>query len=226
MGIVQNKVAIITGAGSGLGKAAALGFAREGAIVVLCGRRMHKIAEVERQITEAGGRALAVRTDVSDEAEVSRLIGTVLDRFGTVDILLNNAAVCELASLTETSLQSWEYQFSVNVTGPFLMMKACLPIMRKHNYGRIVNITSGLSHNGARGYAAYGASKAALESLTRAAADEEESYDILINMYNPGMIRSEMHATGKDPEVVVPDLLHLVSLPRKGLSGRLLEAAR
>lgn len=226
MGIIQNKVAIITGAGSGLGRATAIGFAREGALVVLCGRRLNKLEEVAREIAEAGGQAVPIRTDVSDERQVSHCVQSVLERFGTVDILLNNAAVFQAASVTETSLAAWEYQIGVNLTGAFLMLKACLPVMRKHNYGRIVNITSGLAYNGAGGYAAYSASKAALESLTRTAADEEAAYDILINLYNPGMIKTEMHATGKDPATVVPDLLHLVSLPRKGLSGRLLEAAR
>jgi NAD(P)-dependent dehydrogenase (short-subunit alcohol dehydrogenase family) len=224
MGIWQ-KIALITGAGSGLGRAAALEFARQGAFVVLCGRRLNKIRETGQLIAADGGTALPVQTDISDEAQVASLVETALKQYGRIDILINNAAVFEAAGFLETSPEAWEYQLKINATGAFLTMKACLPHMIRQNYGRIVNITSGLAYNGAGGFAAYGASKAALESLTRTVADEMEAYDILVNLYNPGMIKTEMHATGKDPSAVVQDLVYLADLPRRGITGRLLEAA-
>jgi NAD(P)-dependent dehydrogenase (short-subunit alcohol dehydrogenase family) len=96
--------------------------------------------------------------------------------------------------------------------------------MRAHNYGRIINITSGLAMNGAGGFAAYSASKAGLESLTRTVAEEESGYDILANLFSPGTVKSEMHATGKDPSTVAPELVQLAALPRNGGTGQLITA--
>ena len=224
MGIMTGQVAVITGAGTGLGKAAAIRLAAEGAQVVLVGRRFARLEEVRGLIQAAGGLARAVQADVSAESDVRRLAEQVRAEFGRLDVLINNAAVVELGSLYETTPESWNYQLQVNLTGPFLMTRALLPLMRERRYGRIVNITSGLAVNGAGGYAAYSASKAGLESLTRTAAEEEASHGILVNLYNPGTIRSEMHATGKDPATVAPDLLTLATLPKHGPSGLLFEA--
>jgi NAD(P)-dependent dehydrogenase (short-subunit alcohol dehydrogenase family) len=222
---LESKVVLITGAGSGLGAAAAISFAKERATVVLCGRRPEKIERLQNTIIEEGGEAVAISADVSIEAEVARLIGRIDELYGRIDILVNNAAVFEPGTVSETSLASWNYQFDNNVTSAFLVTRASLPLMRKHAYGRIVNITSALAHNGSGGFAAYSASKAALESLTRTVADDEIGHDILINMFNPGAIKTEMHATGRDPFAVVPELLKLATLPKHGISGKLIDAA-
>ncbi|WP_409344745.1 SDR family NAD(P)-dependent oxidoreductase [Paenibacillus sp. MBLB4367] len=222
---LERKIVLITGAGSGLGSAAAMTFAKEGATVVLCGRKLDKIERVRSEIAEAGGQAVAIQADVSSETEVERLIGEVSASFGRIDILINNAAVFEPGTVSETSLASWNYQFSNNVTSAFLVTRASLALMREQGYGRIVNITSALAHNGSGGFAAYSASKAALESLTRTIADDEIGHDILINMFNPGAIKTDMHATGRDPYSVVPELIKLATLPKHGISGKLIDAA-
>jgi 3-oxoacyl-[acyl-carrier protein] reductase len=220
MGILNGRTAIISGAGTGLGKAAAISFAQEGAHVVLLGRRQIKLDETAAIIEHEGnGKALSLQTDIADPQQVNQAIERALDAFGNVDILVNNAASFEPGQVIELTYEEWSRQIATNLTGPFLLTQAVLPLMRKARYGRIVNITSGLAWNGAGGYAAYSASKAGLESLTRTTADEENDYGILANSYNPGTLRTEMHATGKDPFVAIPELLRLASLPDNGQTG-------
>ncbi|CAH0117873.1 3-oxoacyl-[acyl-carrier-protein] reductase [Paenibacillus sp. CECT 9249] len=219
MGDVQTKVAIVTGAGTGLGKAAAIALAKEGANVVAIGRRLPKITETVQEIGYFGGSAIAVRADVSVESDVRHAVETALAGYHRVDILVNNAAVLDIANIFDTEPDEWRRQIDVNLTGPFLMTKAALPIMRRQKYGRIVNITSSLAANGAGGYGAYSAAKAGLESLTRTVADEESNYNILANLFDPGMIKSEMHGTGKDPATVAAEIVRLASLPVYGFSG-------
>lgn len=222
---IQNRVVLITGAGSGLGAAAAITFAKAGAKVVLCGRRKARIEEVAAGIEAEGGEALAVQTDVTVPEDVDRLVKAALSRFGRIDAVINNAAIFEAGTVTELSFEAWSRQISVNLNGVFLVTKTCLPTMRTQRYGRIINITSGLAPNGAGGFAAYAAAKAGLESLTRTVAEDEGSNGILCNMYNPGPIKTEMHATGKDPFLVAGDLLRLAQLPLNGPTGQLVEAA-
>lgn len=223
MGILNNQVAVISGAGTGLGRAASLSFAAEGANVVLLGRREQKLEETARLIKERTGKdALQLKTDVSDDLQVRQAIDTAFHHYGKIDILLNNAAILGPGTVLELTPEEWSKQISVNLTGPFLLSKAVLPYMRQAKFGRIINITTGLSWNGAGGYAAYSAAKAGLESLTRTLADEEHEHGILVNLYNPGTLRTEMHATGKDPAVVTPDLIRLASLPQGGPTGTIL----
>lgn len=224
MGIEQ-RVVLITGAGSGLGAAAAAAFAKDGAKVVLCGRRKQRIEEIAARIAEQGGEALAVQADVSVQEDVERLVKAALSRFGRIDAVINNAAVFEAGTVTEMSFEAWSRQIAINLNGVFLVVKTCLPTMRSQRYGRIINITSGLAVNGAGGFAAYAAAKAGVESLTRTIAEDESGNGILCNMYNPGPIKTEMHATGKDPSSVVGDLLRLAALEQDGITGQLVEAA-
>ncbi|MDQ8735905.1 SDR family oxidoreductase [Paenibacillus sp. LHD-38] len=220
MGILQNRVAIISGAGTGLGRAASISFAASGADVVLLGRRMEKLEETAALVKAKSQKdALILQTDVSEEQQVLDAVSAVIAHLGRIDIILNNAAVFESGTVLELTSDEWQNQISTNLTGPFLLTKAVLPVMRKAKYGRIINITSGLSWNGAGGYAAYSAAKAGLESLTRTLAGEEHEHGILANLYNPGTLRTEMHATGKDPAIVTPDLIRLASLPAGGPTG-------
>lgn len=223
MGKLDGQIAVITGAGTGLGRATAIDFAREGAHVALLGRRLGKLEEtaalIEGDAAAGKGKVLVVTCDTSCEEAAQAAVERVLAELGKIDILVNNAAVLEPGKVIELSAAEWALQLSINLTGPFLMTRAVLPKMRESRYGRIINITSGLASNGAGGYAAYSASKAGLESLTRTTADEEHDYGILVNAFNPGTVRSEMHATGKDPHQVTPELVRLATLPQNGDTG-------
>ncbi|WP_168122716.1 SDR family oxidoreductase [Paenibacillus sp. HB172176] len=220
MGALDHRVVMISGAGSGLGRAAALAFSAEGAEVVLLGRRLSRLEQTADEIADQTGRlALCLQADVADEAQTIAAVEAALKHWGRIDVLLNNAAVLETASISELTAEVWNNQIATNLTGPFLLSKAVLPSMRDNRYGRIINITSSLSRNGAGGYAAYAAAKAGLESLTRSLADEEHEHGILVNLYNPGSLRTEMHAIGKDPSVVTPDLVRLASLSFGGPTG-------
>lgn len=220
MGVLEDRVAIVTGAGSGLGRASAIAFADAGARVVLLGRRVDKLEETASLLmTRTGRPALVLGADVTDEQQVEDAIDAVLKKWERIDVLLNNAAVLEQGSVLELTSEEWQNQIATNLTGPFLLTKAVLPAMRRQKYGRIINITSSLSRNGAGGFAAYSAAKAGLESLTRTVADEEHEHGILVNLYNPGTLRTGMHATGKDPAIVTPDIVRLGSLSFGGPTG-------
>ncbi|OUS78302.1 short-chain dehydrogenase [Paenibacillus sp. MY03] len=217
---MNTRIALISGAGTGLGRATAIAFAAEGAEVVLLGRRRDKLEETAALVQDRTGKtALVLKTDVTEESQVTDAIRTTLKRYDRIDVLLNNAAILESGSVAELSADDWQKQIDTNLTAPFLLTKAVLPAMRKQKYGRIINITSSLSRNGAGGYAAYSAAKAGLESLTRSIADEEHEHGILVNLYNPGTLRTEMHATGKDPAIVTPDIVRLASLSFGGPTG-------
>ncbi len=224
MGLFTNQTVIVTGSGSGLGKAAALLFAQEGAKVVLCGRNAEKVESVRESIIAAGGQAVSVKADVSEPDQVKQLVQSAVSSFGSIDILINNAAVLETGTLFETTLDAWNYQMANNLTSVLLTTQACLPHMRKQKFGRIINVTSALAHNGAGGFAAYSASKAGVESLTRTTADEERVHHIKVYSFDPGTVRSDMHATGRDPMEVAPQLMKLCLKDQSKESGELIAA--
>ncbi len=201
---MEGKVAIVTGASRGIGKAIALGFAAHGAAVVVAARSEsppHEklpgtIYETAAAIEAAGGRALPVRCDVTDEASVGAMVEKTLAEFGRIDILVNNAAVDFPSPLVHMPLKRWEIVLKVDLTGPFLCTRAVLPSMMENRRGSIINITSQAgSERGGKtvGYsAAYAAAKAGLDRLTWATAVEVEEYGIAVNGLKPaGIVDSE-----------------------------------
>lgn len=197
---MQDKVAIVTGASRGIGKAIALGFAAHGATVVVAARSEtppHEklpgtIYETAAAIAAAGGRALPVRCDVTDEASVAALVEKTLAEFGRIDVLVNNAAVDFPSPLVNMPLKRWEIVLRVDLTGPFLCARAVLPSMMERKSGSIINITSQAgSERGGKtvGYsAAYAAAKAGLDRLTWALAVEVEEYGIAVNGLKPAKV--------------------------------------
>lgn len=220
--ILENRVAVITGAGSGIGRVIAVAFAREGAQVVLAGRRVSKLEETAALCNTVGPhKAIFESADIANEDDVTRLRDRVLTLFGRCDVLVNNAGVFKPEPgvlLHEAPVAAWETVMQTNVRGPFLCLRAFVPGMIENNYGRVINITSGLKH--AAGHGVYSISKSALDALTKTAANELEDYNILVNALNPGWVKTEMAQNAPDePEKVVPLALKLASLPVGEPSG-------
>ncbi|MBI9104199.1 MAG: SDR family oxidoreductase [Spirochaetales bacterium] len=199
----NGKVVIITGAGQGLGAAYAVDFAAEGASVVLVGRTESKLEKVAAGIQSAGGTAMVCPADIAREDQVADLMEKVMVRFGTVDVLINNAAAHKSVALAETSKEDWDRQIDINLTGTFLCTRAVLPEMIKKRYGKIVNISSSAAKLFFPGFGAYSASKAGIVGLTHTLSEEVKQHNINVNALYLGMINTENTRArmGKDPAV-------------------------
>lgn len=214
----ENKVAIVTGAQTGIGRAIAERLAAEGASVVLA-----DVADAEpvaAQIRAGGARALAVRTDVADEASVADMVSQTVQSFGRVDVLVNNAAIAstlELRPFEQITVHEWRRMQDVNAMGPFLCARAVAPHMRQQGQGRIVNITSGTAFKGAPFMLDYVASKGALMTMTRALARELGKDFVTVNAVSPGYTLSQGNLANKDFLSTYREAaIHTRAVPRDG----------
>ena len=192
---LKDRVAIITGSGQGIGRVFAKAFAAAGAVAVIAERNEKTAASVSAEIMKAGGRALAVETDVADEASIKEMVDVVEDEFGRIDVLINNAAIfskLEMRPFEQIPLDEWENVLRVNVTGPFLCSRAVLPAMRRAKWGRIINMASGAVTLGRPNYLHYIASKAALVGMSRSMARELGPDNITVNAILPGATFTEI----------------------------------
>ncbi|GIW64384.1 MAG: beta-ketoacyl-ACP reductase [Patescibacteria group bacterium] len=197
---LQNKVAIITGAGSGIGKSTALIFAKEGAKVVVANRREDKGQNTVDEIKKQGGEAMFIKTDVSNWDDVSNMVERVVQSYGEVDILVNNAGVLRMGPLTEVNEDDWNYVLNINLKGVFYTMKKIIPLMIKQGKGKIINIASIAGLVGFEQIGPYCASKGGVIALTREAALEYAKNKININCIAPGVIRTEMTGMLEDEQ--------------------------
>lgn len=198
---LEGKVAIITGSGSGMGAQEAFVFAQEGAWVVVADRDADRGLATVTAIKSAGGRALFVAIDVTEESAWKITFEQTIKVFGTVDILVNNAAVLLAKTLENTSVEEWDMLFNVNAKSVFLGCKHAIPIMREGGGGVIVNVASMFALVGTSGMAAYIAAKSTIRILTKAVAAECAQDRIRVNSLNPGLIETPMVARiMQDPE--------------------------
>jgi len=191
----RDKVAIVTGAGQGLGRSFALDFAREGARVIIAEQDEERCRSVAAEIAGLGLEALPVPTDVSDEADLTCMVDAVMGRYGRIDILVNNAAILstlKMKSFLEIPLAEWNRVLAVNATGAFLCAKAVVPIMKAQRRGKIINLSSGTVLAGVPFFLHYVTSKAAIIGLTRGLAREVGDWNIQVNAIAPGSIRTEI----------------------------------
>jgi NAD(P)-dependent dehydrogenase (short-subunit alcohol dehydrogenase family) len=211
---LDNKTAIITGGGSGIGLSCARTFAREGADVVLFGRRQDKLDQAAKEI---GSQALAVQGDITKIDDIERLVSQTIESFNKIDILINNAGVFEMGTLLDTQGDSWQKILDVNIKGVFQLTQAVLPKMLEQKSGSIVNISSILSTIGIAGTLAYSASKGALDQFNRVIAMEHAKDGIRSNSICPGMIETEMTEELRNDKSVITDILNAYPVGRFGL---------
>jgi len=198
---LKGKTAVITGGSRGLGKAMALSLAAEGVNIALAARDEAAMADVAKLIEAAGAQAACFKTDVTDEAAVAKLSEDVLTRFGGVDILINNAGINIRKPVDEFTLEEWRRVNDTNVTSVFLLCRAFVPYMKGKGYGRILNMTSIMSHVSLPGRTAYSTSKAALLGFTRALALELATEGVTVVGISPGPFATEMNlALMNNPE--------------------------
>jgi NAD(P)-dependent dehydrogenase (short-subunit alcohol dehydrogenase family) len=192
-GIHAGRIALVTGAGRGIGAATARLLAREGAAVALAARTEEEIVSVAHEIASHGCTALPVSLDVADEDSISDCFERVRGELGNVTILINNAGTPGVPlPVAATRPEGWRHAFDVNVTGAFLCAREALPGMISANWGRIVNVSSAAARHPVAGMAAYGASKAALDQLTRVLALEGDPYGIAVTGVYPGVVDTRM----------------------------------
>ena len=195
---LEKAVAIVTGGGTGIGRSIALEFAKEGANVVICGRRATNLENVAEEIRAVGKCCITVVTDVSVKPQVQDMVKQTLDNFGHIDILVNNAGILRSALLVDLTESDWDEVIDINLKGVFLCMQAVAPHMIKQKYGKIINISSICGQGGALGDGApYCASKAGVILLTQVAAWEWGQYNINVNNIAPGLIVTPMASQGR-----------------------------
>ena len=221
MSILQDRVVLITGASSGIGEACATAFAARGARLVLAARRVDRLAALVARLESAGHAAIAVATDVTDEQAVSDLFSRAVDRFGTVDVLINNAGIADSTAADELELSLWRRVLDTNLTSAFLCARSAIPLMKRQGRGRIINIGSISARVPRANSPAYAASKWGLDGLTRALAIDGREHNIAVSIFHPGIVATELapnlHALPEDfaatPGDIADVIVHMADMP-------------
>jgi NAD(P)-dependent dehydrogenase (short-subunit alcohol dehydrogenase family) len=242
---LAGKIALVTGAGRGIGKAIAVGFARAGADIIAISRTLPEIEDTVRTVQFAGRRALAIQGDVSRLEDVERIAQQVGSHFGGLDILVNNAALrmnhlgkkdSYYIPFTNLTIDDWDSAINVNLRGPFLCIKELLPLIRTNDAGSIINISAGGGKRGMAGRVPYCASKFGLEGLTQSLGLEFQSFNIAVNALSPGkhsiltdeVKREQLQRTPAAlfmrPEMMLPPAIFLALQDGHGTTGQHIEA--
>jgi len=221
---VEGRVALVTGASQGIGRACALVLAAGGARVVLCARNEEKLNEVAAEIAVQGGEAAVFRMDVSHQDEIKAGVKAILARFDKIDILVNNAGITRDQLMMRMKRADWDDVINTNLTGPFLLTQAVVIGMLKHRWGRIINITSIFGQIGQAGQANYASAKAGLIGLTMAVAREVASRNITVNAVAPGFIDTAMTSVLSDD--LKEEMTAMVPLGRTGTDMEVAHAVK
>jgi 3-oxoacyl-[acyl-carrier protein] reductase len=219
---LKDRVALVTGASQGIGRATALALAQAGARVAVAARNAGKLAEVVAEIAAAGGEAIAVPMDVADAEQVKAGFRQTTGKFGKLDILVNNAAITRDGLAVRMKAEDWDAVLRTNLTGAHFCAQQAMSVMMRARYGRIINVTSVVAETGNPGQVNYVAAKAGLIGLTRALAVEIASRNITVNAVAPGFIVSPM--TDPLPQAVKDGLVARVPLGRMGTDAEVAAA--
>lgn len=216
MSRLANKVAIITGAGSGMGREEALLFAREGAKVVATDINEAAVQAVVKEIEAEGGVATAIAHNVASEEQWVSVVAAAIEAYGKVDILVNNAGISFAVGMLDTTVEQWDKVMNINLSSVFLGMKHVVPHMQQNKGGSIVNISSIAGITGSQGAGAYTASKGAVRMLSKAAAVDYGKDNIRVNSVHPGFIETPMSKEFVTNEQMLQWFLSQTALPRVG----------
>ncbi len=231
---LEGRVAIVTGGSRGIGKATCIALAKEGAKVVVVGRNETTCHEVASAITASGGTAMAVKADVSSEADVAYMVAATMERYGRIDILVNNAAVnMPYKTVAEMDLADWNRIVSVNLTGTFLCCRAVVPVMTTQKNGKIINLSSRGGRQGEAGRSPYRSTKAAVIIFTECLAAEVKEHGIDVNAVCPGAVKTDMiseishgnvPAYAMEPEEIASVVVFLASDESRAITGTAIDA--
>lgn len=189
---IDGKVIVITGASSGMGEAAAKHLSQLGAAVVLGARRTERIEKLANEIQESGGKALAIATDVTQRDQVKKLVDSAVEKFGRVDVILNNAGIMPLSPMDRLNVDEWDQMVDVNIKGVLNGIAAVLPHMKKQKSGHIINTASVAGHKIFSGSAVYSATKFAVRALSEGLRMEVKPYNIRTTIVSPGAVKTEL----------------------------------
>ena len=207
----KSKVVIVTGTSSGLGESIVEKLSKLNFLVIACSRKKGSVNLKKKNI-------FFFKIDVMNENKIKKLTNQIFKKFGRIDVLINNAGIAFESKLEDINLKKMDDLFKTNLYAPFIFIKYCLPIMKKQNYGRIINISSGGSVNCAKNYSAYSASKAALNTIAKSLKNELDVYKI--NTLSPGPIKTKMFPKNKlSPKLSLPTLEYLINIGKNGPSG-------
>jgi NAD(P)-dependent dehydrogenase (short-subunit alcohol dehydrogenase family) len=231
---LDGKVALVTGGSRGIGRAIAAAYARAGARVYICGRNKDDVGTAVRELQASGGAVDGETADVGSVEDVKRAVRGATRRFGTIDVLVNNASIVgPRVTIAEYPDPAWEEVLRINLSGVFFLCREVLQLMLARRSGSIINVTSGVGRKGKARWGAYAVSKAGLECLTQVLADEVKDSGIRVNAVNPAATRTAMRAhaypqedplTLPKPEEIIGIFLYLASEASAGVSGQSLDA--
>ncbi len=224
---LKDKVAIITGGGRGIGKAIAAAYAREGAKLALCARTGAELEQTVKELRTLNSAVEGWPCDVSLEEPVKGFIAAVLEKFGRVDTLVNNAGVMTRpVPMTELDIKKWDYTIAVNLRGPFLITQTVLPVMMKQKSGSIINLSSAIGRGAYANFLAYSTAKWGLEGFSQTLAAEVRSSGIRVNSVDPGYVATKLTGYhGSKPESVTDVFVYLATDEAKGVSGKMLSSS-
>jgi len=198
---IAGKVVVITGASSGLGEATAKYLAERGAIVMLGARRVERLGALVDQITGKGGKAFAIATDVTQHEQVKQLVDTAVERYGRIDVMLNNAGLMPHSPLERLKIDDWDRTIDVNIKGVLYGIAAALPHMQRQKSGHIINVSSVAGHKVRPAGAVYSATKTAVRVLSEGLRQEVKPYNIRTTVISPGAVVSELPQSVTEPDI-------------------------
>lgn len=199
---ISDKVVVITGASSGLGEATARLLAQQGRTLVLAARREDRIAKLASELTESGTKVLAVKTDVSNADDVKRLVDQAVEKFGRIDVMLNNAGLMPLSPLDRLKIDEWDRMIDVNIKGVLYGIAAALPHMQKQKSGHIINVSSVAGHKTNPNSTVYSATKFAVRAISEGLRQEVKPFNIRTTIISPGAVQSELLSTISDQDIL------------------------